>query len=86
MSTIRVTNIESLDASNDPVVFNSDIQMNSPLSIISRTQAEIDAIANPARGQLIFNTDKGVMTQYNGTKWIKYNASKLNVGLWVALG
>jgi len=86
MSTIRVTNIESLDASNDPVVFNSDIQMNSPLSIISRTQAEIDAISNPARGQLIFNTDKGVMTQYNGTKWIKYNASKLNVGLWVALG
>ena len=43
MSTIRVTNIESLDASNDPVVFNSDIQMNSPLTIVSNTQAEIDA-------------------------------------------
>lgn len=86
MSTIRVTNIESLDASNDPVVFNSDIQMNSPLTIVSKTQAEIDAISSPTRGTIIFNTDENILTQYDGTNWIEYNKTKVNIGLVVALG
>jgi hypothetical protein len=86
MSTIRVTNIESLDAANDPVVFNSDIQMTAPLTVVNKTQAEIDAIASPVRGTIIFNTDEETLTQYNGVKWVEYNQSKLNIGLVVALG
>lgn len=86
MSTIRVSEIESLDAANNPVIFNSDIQMTTPLTVVNKTQAEIDAIANPVRGTIIFNTDEETLTQYNGVKWVEYNQTKVNIGLVVALG
>ena len=44
MSTIRVSEIESLDANNTPLIVNSELQLNSPLTITNKTQAEIDGI------------------------------------------
>jgi hypothetical protein len=86
MSTIRVSQIESLDANNTALIVNSDLQMNAPLTIINKTQAEIDALTGIPRGQIIFNTDSKTLTQYNGVKWIEYNQSQVNIGLVVALG
>lgn len=86
MSTIRVSEIESLDANNTPLIVNSELQLNSPLTITNKTQAEIDALTNIPRGQILFNTTSETLTQYNGVKWVEYNQSKINVGLVVALG
>lgn len=86
MSTIRVSEIESLDANNTPLIVNSTLQLNAPLTITNKTQAEIDALTNIPRGQILFNTTSETLTQYNGVKWVEYNQSKINVGLVVALG
>jgi hypothetical protein len=86
MSTIRVSEIESLDANNTPLIVNSELQLNSPLTITNKTQAEIDALTSIPRGQILFNTTSETLTQYNGVKWVEYNQSKINVGLVVALG
>jgi len=86
MSTIRVSQIESLDANNTPLIVNSELQLNSPLTITNKTQAEIDALTSIPRGQIFFNTTSETLTQYNGVKWVEYNQSKINVGLVVALG
>jgi len=86
MSTIRVSQIESLDAQNVPLIVNSELQMNTPLTILNKTQAEIDALTGISRGQILFNTDTGTLTQYNGVKWVEYNQTKVNIGLVVALG
>lgn len=86
MSTIRVSQIESLDAANTPLIVNSELQLNTPITILNKTQAEIDALTGVARGQILFNTDTGTLTQYNGVKWVEYNQTKVNLGLVVALG
>jgi len=87
MSTIRVSQIESLDAANTPLIVNSELQLNTPITILNKTQAEIDALGtNVARGQVLFNTDSETLTQYNGVKWVEYNQTKVNLGLVVALG
>jgi len=86
MSTIRVSQIESLDAANTPLIVNSELQLNTPIRILNKTQAEIDALTGVARGQILFNTDTETLTQYNGVKWVEYNQTKVNLGLVVALG
>jgi hypothetical protein len=86
MSTIRVSQIESLDAANTPLIVNSELQLNTPITILNKTQAEIDALTGVARGQILFNTDTETLTQYNGVKWVEYNQTKVNLGLVVALG
>lgn len=86
MSTLRVSQIESLDAQNVPLIVNSELQLNTPITILNKTQAEIDALTGIARGQILYNTDTNTLTQYNGVKWVEYNQTKVNIGLVVALG
>lgn len=86
MSTLRVSEIESLDAANQPVIFNSEISLQTGITILNKTQAEIDALTNVARGTIYYNSTTATLTQYNGVKWVEYNQSKLNIGLVVALG
>jgi len=86
MSTLRVSEIESLDAQNVPLIVNSELQLNTPITILNKTQAEIDALTSIPRGQILYNTDTNTLTQYNGVKWVEYNQTKVNIGLVVALG
>lgn len=86
MSTLRVSEIESLDAQNVPLIVNSELQLNTPITILNKTQAEIDALTGIPRGQILYNTDTNTLTQYNGVKWVEYNQTKVNIGLVVALG
>jgi len=86
MSTLRVSEIESLDAQNVPLIVNSELQLNTPITILNKTQAEIDALTGISRGQILYNTDTNTLTQYNGVKWVEYNQTKVNIGLVVALG
>lgn len=50
--------------------FSGPVQSQNGFVLPSLTTAEINAIANPTAGLMVFNTTTGAVSYYDGSAWI----------------
>jgi hypothetical protein len=67
MSKITVSQIET--PGNDKLQINSGIEFNVPIKIKNYTTAEINALTGMEIGELVFDTNRGLLKAFDGTSW-----------------
>lgn len=67
MSKITVSQIET--PGNDKLQINSGIDFNVPIKIKNYTTAEINALTGMEIGELVFDTNRGLLKAFDGTSW-----------------
>ena len=50
--------------------FSGPVASQNGFLLPNFTTAEINAIANPATGLMVYNTTTSAITYYNGTAWV----------------